>query len=377
MDSINYFINMNNGSMFLIRLLFLLFCLGISFAIAMWAGKQYRLSDSVSKLLFYLCLFLGAALAFSCMAKFTSYYDRGGIQDIHIVPEQGGPYLTVWSTRVHSKRVGADYDQLLMTYNLKTGKLMGRLEMIHKHYASEYNLYWSHGDKAWGYSSKEGIQLLDMKTPKLIAGMSDLVRKNPDLKGLTLTVSDTVFSPSLNSVYGKAVNGQLYQLKDNMSAQAVDYIPDTISDSYKKWRFKHNWYFQNLKTSMGKHVHTNHSQCSSKSLILLQPEFIAELNPDIKTKKRIWVFHKSSMLGDSDPMIAYMSGDGRAHSIINLKSVTGYNKVKVLYTYTYGKEVVIFVTSGVTRHTIVSGFTLFALCTDINTGEPLATIKYF
>jgi hypothetical protein len=116
---------------------------------------------------------------------------------------------------------------------------------------------------------------------------------------------------------------------------------------------------------------------SKDSVILLEPEFINELNFVPIKKDKIWIFHKSAIYGDYDPLISFIDANGIEINKINLNDMFNNKKIHVLAAYTRKKDVLIFIGIGDTFRSKIKGFTLFALKTNPDTGKIIEKIQYF
>jgi hypothetical protein len=377
MESMTYFLNMSRGIFFIINIVLLLITIGIYSTIVVLISNRLKFPDGVTNFLIGVSVFAAMGTYFFGIGNIFRSFNYGGVKEVYILPSGDTSKLSVWSTRIYSKKVGANYEQLLTTYDLKSGKCHGSVQLTKRHYSHQFYIFRASGEKAWSYYEREGIKLLDMAVPCIIANEETILAKNPSLGSLKLRFHDNVYDPSTNSLYAQAADGRMYQLKADLSATPAAYVPSDKGSNKGKWKFNHNWYFQKLKDNMGKHAHTTGTKCAPEAAILLEPELIPELNFALSTKEKVWVTHKSSIIGSYEPLISYMSGDGKEHSRINLREITGYEQVKTLYTYTKDKEVMIFVSSGKTHFDDVHGFTLIGLRTDAETGKLLDRVTYF
>ncbi len=61
-----------------------------------------------------------------------------------------GTRVTVWATRMYSKKTGADFEQLLATYDLESGELLSSVQIDERFRSDDFRLDWDHGNRAWG-----------------------------------------------------------------------------------------------------------------------------------------------------------------------------------------------------------------------------------
>jgi len=377
MNSINHFINSQNVIVLIITAALFILCLGAFIIICRWACKRYEFSKTVLKVIIITCVVLSMTIVFIVCPKLLSSYDHGGIKKLYIVKAEQELTLSVWFTKKYSQKVGADYDQKLMSFDLFTGAPHGSVVMVQRDHSDEYKIYWTSGAKAWGVSQKEGVQLLDLEAPKILATEKELLTHNPDLKTIQPYSGDTIFDTKTDELYIKVANNYIYKLKKDMSAVLVNIIPVSEASDNREWKSIKNWSFYKLKDSMGRHAHLEGVKCSPQSATLLEPEYIAELNTEIISRNKAWVLHKSAMLGDYDSLISLISSDGVEHHRINLAKIFEDHIAKAIYTYTTDDEILVFISRGMTSQSSVLGLTLTALRTDASTGKLLDRIDYF
>jgi hypothetical protein len=250
---------------------------------------------SIYKLPIIITFIFSLFFAFMVGSKLISDHGHGGIKKLFILQTESGPRMTAWVTKKYKRKVGAHWDQKLISFDLLTGKLLGQVKMVDGYHEDEYRIYHSSGSQAWGINEKKEVHLLDLETPKIIANV---------------TLSDIP-----------------------KSAFKVD--SNTMTD----------WYFVSLKDGMGKHAHTKGAKSSPESVSLLDPEFIPDLNPGISSKDKVWVLHKSALLGDYDPLISYVSANGEEHGRISLTDILDDNHARAVYTYSQEKEILVFIVS--------------------------------
>jgi hypothetical protein len=304
----------------------------------------------------------------------------GGIRKIFIVPNGGDPKLAIWCTRIYGKRAGSDYEQYIRTFDLRAAELQGSVKIDGKYFSDDYRLYWPGGRNAWGYRRDVGVMLIDMAIPEVVADNGQLAERHPMLgEGFALIAFKDAADPEQAGLYVRSANGRIYRLREDLSVIETNEVsPD--ADGIHARSIPGNWDFYSLKYSKGKHAHTKGSSCAEeKSATLLAPQFIPEMNHEVwkALQKRIWVMHKSVLLGDYDLLLSYVGEDGVAHNTINVSALVSGDALKVISTYTCGREVFIFVSAGKTFHSAILGFSLSALRTDVETGELLERLIYF
>ena len=283
--------------------------------------------------------------------------------------------------------------------------------MLKRYYDDDYRIYWLSSRYAWGYSRKTGIQLLDLVKPELVAEEKEILSRNPELgNSIKLLYEDYMIDPYTHGIHVETKDKKIYRLDPDLTAKLVTKdsltgpvtsIEITVKDNMifqktvnsggnnkstysdkKKYKvdpnlFQKDWIFGFLKASLGKNISKRGFQLSKDSVILLEPEFIDELNLEPVNKNKIWIFHKSAIYDKYDPLISFIDANGTELNRINLYDILKNKKAKVLTTYTNDKEILIFIGIGESHHSSIKGFTLYALKTDPNTGNITDKIQYF
>ena len=285
------------------------------------------------------------------------------------------PQLTVWfSFERGGGRSVTHYKEHLKAYDLQTGKVLGSVIMSRK---LHYRLYAAHHNKAWGYCKQAGIQLLDLVKPGLIATEQEILERNPRLGENVKLYLGNAYDPVTNSLRIVAADEQVYRLDVDLKTSAMDHVPDRLPPEKKGWAFAKDWRFYTLEHHLGKHLHRDKAECSAKSVPLLKPKLMKEFNENIQQKDRIWVIHRSVILGEYDLLLSLVVPNGEELARLNFGEIFKKDKEpKVLGTYTRDKEVLVFVASGIDFQNNIEGFPFIALRTDSESGKLLGLIKY-
>ncbi len=378
MGSITYLINMHAGAIFFISAGLIAAVLVGALVLNIWLEKKLKLTAGVSKALLVAVFFVGLAAILLGVSVLRSTSDMGGVRRIFVLPVDNGWRLAVWCTRIYAKRSGVDYEQYMRTFDLATGKIRGSVRLAQKHFDDDYRLYWSGGNKAWGYREGAGIMLIDMSIPEIIADNEGLQKHNPDLSGgiFFKAYRDTV-DPHRTGLYVGTAGGRIFKLENDLSARQAVQVP-AGADLKREWKFVADWYFSQLTGSKGRHAHARGATCdAARSAVLLEPEYLPELNFGIAKKKKTWVVHKSALLGDYDLLLSYMGADGVACNTINASRLFSRDDLNILATYTFEKHILIFIGAGKTFRSNILGFALSALQTDPETGALTNRIDFF
>ncbi len=372
----NYFYYIHGKLLFFLGLFITLLCLASVFFIVFKLSKRLKFIDKKFKLIMVPVVFIALFGSFFGFAKILDPFHQGGVKEIYIFNADGKSYLTTWLTRYHFKRFGADYDQRLETFELNSGKLLGIAQMVKRHYDDEYRIYWSGGDKAWGYSTETGIQLLDMQKPKVLATEQDILKQNSIGKKIKLYSWGSAYSPQQHALYVVAANGQYYRLGYNLKATPVKKVSSEAPFVKTNLDFAKNWQFYYLRENLGAHLHIKGATCSPESKTLLEPKFISEQNTNVRKKDKVWVRHKSGLYKESDLLLSYIAANGEQLNSFNLTKMFDDPNLNVISTFTREKNSLIFIGVGDRSRTNTDGFALYALRVDKDSGELLGKITY-
>lgn len=378
MLSTTYLINMHGGAFFFITIGLIAAVLVGSLALTVWLTRKLKLSPGVSKAVVLAIFFAGFGGILLGRSFLNAAQDMGGVRKIFVLPTQGESKLAAWCTRIYGKKAGADYEQYIRTFDLMTGRHLGSVRVDPKYPSDDYRLYWTGGNKAWGYRKGPGVMLIDLAAPQTIADNAGIVKQNPVLGGGFIFKNYIdAFDRDRTGLYLQSADGRIYRLHEDLTAEKVTDLPVEINLK-PEWAFAKHWDFHPLKTSKGKHAHIRGSRChQDKSLTLLEPRYIPESNFSVTQKERTWVLHQSALLGEPDWLLSYMQGDGTALNTINVSQLIRGEPLQVIATYTLESEILIFISAGSTFRSRILGFSLAALLTDARTGEYLRTIAYF
>ena len=314
MASISYLINMHAGLFFFATGGILAAVLIGALFLCHWFSKKVSIPSGISTTLFVVFVLGCMAAVFFGISMFSSINDMGGVRNIFVVQTEGRPKLAVWCTRIYGKKTGAEYEQYIRTFDLTTAELQGAVKLDDKYFSDDYRLYWWGGRDAWGYRKDSGVKLIDLATPAVLADNTLLIKRHPFLEnGFLFESFKDLADPDNSGLYVKSANGNIYRLKEDLSAARTDHVPQDENVD-RSWSSPENWYFYPLKNSKGKHAHTRGASCAlDESATLLTPEFIPEMNrpfSNAEPRKRVWVTHRSALLGDYDRLLSYVGENG-------------------------------------------------------------------
>jgi len=373
----NYFLNMHSVIVFFITALFAFIIFGMIISIIFWITN--KIPEKYAKVIFTVLGMIGLFSSFILVSKIKDPFYYGGIKELYVIDKENEPHICIWFIRVHSRKVGAVYDQRLKSYDMISGKPYKHIEMLHRYHDSEFRMFYTSGDKGWSYNRKTGLHFLDFYKPEIIADQQRILKENPQLgSSFKLYNSDYVYNPYENAVYIKGENGQLFYL--NTSLKAVPVKEAAYVEPYKKNDFTYakNWCLCDIEDNLGRHFRNKDTKLLKESVILLEPELIREINSKVTGKNKAWILHKSAIYGRFDPLISFVDEAGIELNRINLGEVfNNKKKIKVIGTYSFPDKIYVFIGAGETFRASVKGFTLKALVTDPKSGKILEEVKYF
>jgi hypothetical protein len=343
---------------------------GLAALLATRLGKLLSLPKAADRTVATACILAALFGSFFGLGALLDEHDQGGIQKLFIVDERPPVQITLWLTRIHSKRVGASYDQLIKTFDLESGRILGVAEMAKKCDDGAYSVYWNSGGHAWGRSRHTGVQYLDLKTPRVISE-GELIGLNPRLRqGFEVDAAHTI-DPVTHGLRIITNNRVPFQIDPDLKLKPVArHHAASVRAAPTKWHFRRP------KGTLGYNLHAGDAAPSKQSALLLKPEVIEELNPQETFDRARWISHPSALYGTGEPLISYIAADGRQLEQIRLKTVIN-KKARAICTYCTDRYAYVFVSSGKTLYADIKGFTLVALKTDKVTGEVLKKIRYF
>ena len=84
---------------------------------------------------------------------------------------------------------------------------------------------------------------------------------------------------------------------------------------------------------------------------------------------RIWVTHKSALLGEYALLLSYVNSDGTTLKTINVSELVPGEALNIIGTVCSGGEILILVGAGHSSRITILGFSLSVLHTDARTGD--------
>jgi hypothetical protein len=294
------------------------------------------------------------------------HFIDGKIEELFILNESGAPRLSVRFSRPNTRRgMTYSYTHRLKTFDLLSGKLLGRLEMGNKVHGQEYTIYGPFDARAWGINSSTGLQLLDLSKPAIIAGEAEILEKNPQLgKKIRFVFVDNIYDPAKHTIQAIAPDGRYYRISPDLATVKIEHYSRPYSPWIKYWSF--SW-VPGAERKTVRHRYAG-GQPLGKKVEMISPKMVEELNPEELARKKAWVTHRSSSGRDYDLLLSYVDEHGVELNHINLTRMLKGKKVMAINTYSRKDQVLLFVSQ--------FGITLSALRTGPNNGKILGRIDY-
>lgn len=360
--------------------IFLFLFSGVVAIVVFWLIIKLDKKKRIPSFLYVIIFFVSGIFTLILINNFFSGYDRGFLRKFYIYAHDDTYYLTTLNNVQHL-RYG--HKQYLETFEMATGKPIGLKKVASVENELNYEIYWSGGERAWAYTEKIGLQLLDLPTPKILATQKDIIESNPDLGGtLHLNSEGDVYDPLNHRMIIESTFGKLYTLNYDLNLQAIMGVPDFSPYLYKNqiWRFKKDWKFSYAKNRNGWHIRFKRIPVSEKSSIFLKPYFVSEFNVNKQKKTRIWVVHQSSLYEDVQVLLSYVDQTGQELSRVNVSDLFNNKRIiKVLGIYSLNKTAYIFIGIGSISQYLeeYKTLSLYALKVDNKTGRVIKKITYY
>lgn len=300
-----------------------------------------KLSRNMQVYLFIFSIAFIMISIFYIMPKLEDRLNHGVIKELFILDSDEKPLITLWFMRTHEYKFRPYlYDHRLETFELKNGKKIGIVEIQHRTESSNYQFYWSVGSKnIWGINGNKNAQLFSFTQPGLFKNTDNVPK----------------FTENTREGWN-----------------------ERVANFSKRGWYEKDWSFRPAMGSLGQNLIGPGGKQNTSSTILLKPIFIEELNKSPGIKNKIWIFHKSAVHKNIEPLISYVDVNGKELNKINLNKIFNKFKVRPFAVFTREKEVMVFVTCGGIKksQSDTPGFSLTALRFDRSTGRYLDRIDY-
>ncbi len=371
----NYFIGVHSFIVFLLEMA--LIALGVILTVFLWV-KVSKLAkfSRVGSVGFGAFVFVMLFVSILGVGRLVDTLFHGYLNQIFIVRANGKTYLTAHTIIRHRHRVGSDYVHRLESFDLESGMQLGRLFLGKVDVDDTYRFYWAGGKKAWGFSRKTGLMLLDLTQLAVLATEADIIQRNADLAlDEKLRLARDGFNPRTQeiSIYS---GGRLYSLNHDLKARPLP-RPVFFSDlSSLQWQFKTRWALVPVKNAMGRRLHRKNTPFSDNAAKLLQAKFLPELNLRAPEKLRLWVEHQTTLYRNAQPLLSYIDAEGKEIKRIHLSKRFSGKPGRALGTYSEAGRMFVFVGVGQIKRDFLV-YSLSALKVNPRTGEILEVITYF
>jgi hypothetical protein len=283
----NYLLNVWKIPIFLV---YFAACLAVVLTFSSYLTRlSFKLKINFLKILAFLVLFGGILLCFFLHYAINAQLNDGEINQLYIINDDR-PRLAVWFNRTDGLELADYYSHRLKTFDLEKGTLVGRLDLGKWENINDYELFGPFDGKAWGYSSKSGVRLIDLFQAKVLFNQEEIIKRNPEL---VRPLKAYAFDPLTRRLHVVTAKGKYYGIYPDLNVEPI----------------------------------------------------------------RV------------DTPIFYPETPEKKSNTINLKNILIKKDQTVLATLTRDDEVLVFTTE--------SGYRLFALRVEPNTGKILGKIKYF
>ena len=368
----NYFLNNYRYIVYLFTaIIFALLVFPISFIINIWVEDHFKVSEKWETPITFIFIIGSVLLYIYLMANSVDFLNDSEISYVFIQEKDNETRLVAWFTRVdHPAGISTAYSHRLKSYNINNGRQVGRQNLLRRSWINDYSIYGPFDNKAWGYSHKSGVQLLDLYEPKILYTNKEILARNPQL-GAKINIYEgsyySVYEPGSHGIYVVSANGKIYRITPDLKAVfAEDIAIETIKEDKD---YSRKWLIRDIKDTDAKFVHAEGARLSSDSKAFISPKKVEYLDAFSQKNDKIWIMHLSSNETDADCLISYINENGQEIKCINLREIFKNKKAKPYFALIRDNEVYIYITC--------SYYTLTALRTDIKKGDITGRINYF
>jgi hypothetical protein len=302
-------------------------------AIVYLIDRRFSPGEKIRNRLIIISIILTVILLF-CMVQYVpDYLIDGKIDNIYLVEKNGEYRLTVLFTRKGSHGMSTVYSHRIKTYDLKEGRLLGRLTLAKRYYIDDYAIFGPFNNNAWGYSVQTGISFLDLFKTSIIADENKIKKLNPVLGSniqLFSVKKISNFDAVTFGIYVYSGNGAIYRIDPDLKA---------VLYNKSKNRAEHN-----------------KNKCAACRHNALFKGDIINTNTGWRQDKHI------------KNMLLFIGKNGKTLNKIDIIKMFG-EKSNLYTTARVNNEVLLFITNG--------GYTLKTVRTDSETGAVLGQVKYF
>ncbi len=293
--------------------------------------------------------------------------DNGAIKQVFCLTDGRQAKLAVWFSRDEWLR-----EQIctLRSFDLESGRHLGRVQLIKWYWRRDYRIWGPFdGGKAWGYSFKRGLNLIDLGRARILADEKAILERNPQLGGaLALTRHPFDRATSTMAVVGN--QGRIFFIGPDL--KAASYSKPAKRNSTAEEGAGVPWYLVAVKGTGGKVIHRQGQTPAPDALVMFKPVVVTRWGRQAKDWDRIWVRHLQRQ-GDKDAkIVSLLDSRGREIARLRVQEYFPANTEPYALTLWDGRLYMFFGRTWRGHY-----YSLTALCLDRGTGQVNRKIDYF
>lgn len=151
----------------LLAVVSMLFYMPLLLALADAVTKLLKLKETFIWLPITIAIFSAMGLMALTIVQLPNYINDGEIEDMYIFNNGKQTCLTVWFFHAEDANMLDVYTNRLKSFDLKTGKKLGRLNLNKRSYDDDLKIFKPFGGLAWCKSSDTGVMLVDLYNLKI------------------------------------------------------------------------------------------------------------------------------------------------------------------------------------------------------------------
>ena len=362
----NFFFLANYFTIFIAQVIIILFVVFALLLLTLKYKHALNFPQPIKDWLPLIEVLLSFLIMLTLSSLFYYHFTDGIVKELYIINSNGKTRLTVWLKRqYHFGHTSLVRSTRLKSYDLQSGENIGKADLTFWTYYRDYEIFEPFGAKAWAYSKRTGIALLDMAAPKIIADHKKILKLNPQLGGMVQPFyGDYFYDPVSHGMQVKSRYGQYFRINPDLTATALKEFAINYIPKYDYWSLDYS------KEGEGKtlrHVSVSYNPLVKKPLFI-GPKVLKELNKKFADRKTTWLLHYSALYDEYDTLLSYMDKNGQEIKRINLSKLLKFKNAKAYASFTQDSEILVFVSKG--------GASLSALRADPVSGEILGMIDY-
>ena len=370
-----YYLNVAGYKVAIIALgafVFIFLMFQITLGLTTIASRKFMLTARRTSVLISFSIFASAIITYFALIYIPDYINDGKIHRVYFLKDGTKDRLVVWFTRVdHPAGVGTEYSHRLKSYDFKTGKQLGRQNLARRYYCNNYRIFGPFEDNsAWGFTSQNGLKLINLAEPKVLASEEQILKQNPELGNVIFLVQHNVFDPVTHGLYVSTNKGVIFRIDPDLKAAAKKDIPESNRFFQRKPLTvnRRKWVFNKQAGSQKKTIHAYGVNLTQDAKGLLSPKIVPRWDDELLSQDKIWVMHWQDLSRKPNCLLSYMDADGRELKQINVQDL--FKKYTEPYSVALQNgEMYIFMSR--------EGYTLSALQVASESGTVLHRIDYF